>query len=379
MKKFLIAFLASASGLFLSNSAMATTNYMAVVDGGSTGSRLYLYTYDPDSTNTLKLPTLINSAKVQPGIATLDPSQIATYLAPLFQMVQKDIPSGISANLYFLSTAGMRLLSFDQQQAIYSVINTSATKAGLTPVVSKTITGQMEGVFDWININALLNTLGQPQGQTSGVLDLGGASTEISFAGNGNNINPDDLVTLSLANQTYTLYSHSYLGLGENEAQGQYMNAAECYPVDYNLPNEHTGTGDFHACQSHVASLLDPVQNVKNIQSLIPTNTNMPFYATSGFAYITTSKIFNLGSQLSTQSLKTAAINSCAQTWDLLNQEDPSDPYLYATCFDAALAINLLNSYGFSPNQILTATNAIGNTDIDWALGAAIYYLNPQG
>ncbi len=381
MKKTLVntlSFLLLGALLSLSSTTFAGTgtDYIAVVNAGSTGSRLYLYTYPTDSQSKLKLPTLVDSTKVKQGVATIDPSAISAYLQPLFQLVQKDVPAGTPVNLYFLSTAGMRLLSFDQQQAINTAITNTAKSSGLTPAVIQTITGKMEGAFDWIALNQLLNNLGQAPSQTVGILDLGGASTELTFTGSG--MDSTDTVTLNLANQTYTLYSHSYLGLGENIAQSQYMNAAECYPIGYSLPDSYMGTGEFKTCQKHLMSLLSKVQQVANIQQFIPSNTTMNFYAISGFAYTNTSKIFNLGVQLNSKSLSNSASTACAQTWSLLNQQDPSDPYLYSTCFNAALAVNLLNTYGFSPSKTFTASNTIGSDDIDWTLGAAIYYLNLQ-
>jgi len=382
MKKYFInskSFLLSGLFLLISNTALAATgtNYMAVVDGGSTGSRLYLYSYSTDSSQSnLKVPVLVDSAKVSPGVATIAPSAIPAYLQPLFQMVQKDVPTGTPVDLYFLSTAGMRLLSFDQQQAIYTAITAAAKNSGLTPTVIQTIPGKMEGVFDWIALNQLLNNLGQDASKTMGILDLGGASTQVVFAGSG--MDSSDTERLNLGNQTYNLYSHSYLGLGENIAQSQYMNAPECYPIGYTLPNENLGSGQFANCETHVNALLGPVQSVQNIQSFMPAQSPMNFYAISGFAYTTSSKIFNLGAQLNTKLLESTAINACGQTWSLLNQQDPSDPYLYSTCFNAALAIDLLDAYGFPNNQTFTATNSIGSNDIAWTLGAAIYYLNSQ-
>lgn len=360
--------------------ACADTHYLAMVDGGSTGSRLYLYQYDPDVPTTLKLPTLMGSTKVSPGIATLSPSAVSSYLTPFFNLIHQDVPAGKTVDFYFLATAGMRLLSYDQQQAIYTALDTAVkNETGINPVKIQTIPGQMEGVFDWIALNQLLNTLGQPAANTVGVMDMGGASTEIAFAGQ--NMDLNDSVSFTLDNQTYTLYSHSYLGLGENQAQSEYMNAAECYPVAYPLPNDQPGVGDFGLCQKHVEALVNNVQNVAAVQSFIPANTQMPFYGISGYAYTNTLKIFNLGSQLSVNQLTKTASSACAQTWTVLNQQDPSDPYLYSACFDAALITEMLTSYGFDPNQIITATNTAGSSQqtIDWTLGAVIYYLNVQG
>lgn len=60
-----------------------------------------------------------------------------------------------------------------------------------------------------------------PQGlETRGALDLGGASTQISFVSESfdGSESPDDLVVFRLYGNDYKLYTHSFLCYGKDQA-----------------------------------------------------------------------------------------------------------------------------------------------------------------
>ena len=56
--------------LGMATTAYAETHYSAVVDAGSSGSRIYLYRYQQDNPDTISGLTLVASKKVQPGISS---------------------------------------------------------------------------------------------------------------------------------------------------------------------------------------------------------------------------------------------------------------------------------------------------------------------
>lgn len=66
----------------------------------------------------------------------------------------------------------------------------------------------------------LLLCLSLPQGlETTGALDLGGASTQISFVSDDYNgsESPDNAVSFRLYGNDYTLYTHSFLCYGKDQ------------------------------------------------------------------------------------------------------------------------------------------------------------------
>lgn len=60
--------------------------------------------------------------------------------------------------------------------------------------------------------------------ETTGALDLGGASTQISFvAGEKVDLNTSDIMQVSLYGYVYTLYTHSFQCYGRNEAEKKFL------------------------------------------------------------------------------------------------------------------------------------------------------------
>lgn len=60
--------------------------------------------------------------------------------------------------------------------------------------------------------------------QTTGALDLGGASTQISFAvGEKVELNTSDITRVSLYGYVYTLYTRSFQCYGRNEAEKRFL------------------------------------------------------------------------------------------------------------------------------------------------------------
>jgi apyrase len=59
--------------------------------------------------------------------------------------------------------------------------------------------------------------------ETTGALDLGGASTQISFVAEEVGLNTSDVVQVSLYGYTYTLYTHSFQCYGRNEAEKKFL------------------------------------------------------------------------------------------------------------------------------------------------------------
>lgn len=60
--------------------------------------------------------------------------------------------------------------------------------------------------------------------ETTGALDLGGASTQISFStGEKVGLNTSDIMKVSLYGYVYTVYTHSFQCYGRNEAEKRFL------------------------------------------------------------------------------------------------------------------------------------------------------------
>lgn len=208
--------------------------FAIVIDAGSTGSRLHVYTWKPDSSEHLpaNLSTPVEETQdtysVKPGIGSdggldalqklLDYAQQNTTLKDMKDL-WPDIP------IFLKATAGMRILPRAKRESIMTQVRDKLKATGFEWVCSsqaRVISGEEEGVFGWITVNALQKRL-QPGhihslADTVGAMDLGGASTQITFRPQ----SPDilaGLFNLQLGMQiNEDLYTHSFLYFGQNEA-----------------------------------------------------------------------------------------------------------------------------------------------------------------
>jgi len=126
--------------------------------------------------------------------------------------------------LFLKATAGMRLLPQEDQDAILAVIRELFQKSPFrfdADSWASVISGQDEGVFGWLTVNHLTDKLeaGVPF-NTFGALDLGGASTQITFVPA--STPAQDGYELSLSKMSYELFSKSYLSYGSDQAKYGY-------------------------------------------------------------------------------------------------------------------------------------------------------------
>ncbi len=357
-------FIASTVLLSISFASLAA-NEVAIVDAGSTGSRISIYQYH--STNEGKLPTLTleYSNKVKPGLESFakDPAGVANYMKTLIGDHNQN-----KAEFYLMGTAGMRMLSQDAQNTIYTAVkNYLNANTQFDVKTIATIPGKWEGAFDWIAANYWQQTLFSDN--SVGVLDMGGGSVEIAYKAYAPSA---DTVSFNLAGQPFTVYSRSDLGLGLNSAIGQYLNDANCFPVNYLLPDAQKGSGHSALCRDDSLSLTNTVHHV-NLPALnIPAH--MPFVAISGYYY--TAKALGQTGTFTEQSLHQAAAGFCATTWGELKKLHPNDAYLQGYCFNASLIDGLLTrGYNFSATKQFESTNSIGGHDLNWTTGAILYHL----
>ncbi|PNX74393.1 putative apyrase 6-like protein [Trifolium pratense] len=70
-----------------------------------------------------------------------------------------------------------------------------------------------EGVYAWVVANYALGTLGGDPSETTGIIELGGASAQVTFVSREAML-PLFSRTVKFRNVTYNLYSHSLLHFG---------------------------------------------------------------------------------------------------------------------------------------------------------------------
>jgi len=373
----LACFFVLSNTIYAKTDSCSNNQCIAVIDAGSSGSRLHVYSYELDET---KSPININeiwSKKVKPGFAALDANQntIDAYLTILF--------SGAPAHhipVYFYATAGMRLVPQTKQKIYYQELQQWFAQHSEWQLIEfKTITGNEEALYDWLSVNYHLGTLKSKSRHPIGVMDIGGASVQIAFPihetpNMSPNLTQESPVDVTVYGQHIKLFVQSFLGLGQNEMSHQFLNSASCFAYDYPLPDGKSGQGNATTCAQEVSSLLNGVHHISSmVQPVLATNPVDSWYAIGGIANLASSKPFRFqNNQLTNQDLiQQANSQMCQQQWETLNYQYPNDEFVYAYClFSAYYYALMVDGYGITPDQ--TVNFFTPEQNLDWTLGVVL-------
>ncbi len=348
---------------------------LAVIDAGSSGSRLHIYAYEKDDQGW---PVQLNesySKKISPGISSLDGSNdsASQYLSELFKIeVAEPTP------VLFYATAGMRMLPVDDQEKIYSQLRRWFENQPAWQLVSlKTISGKEEGIFAWLAVNYEHGNLQEDGRQQDGIMDMGGASVQIVLpVSNNTGIDDKNLARFQLYNKNYSLFVKSFLGIGQNELARQFREEDSCYALSYPLADGMKGQGNLNRCRKQVAKLLNRIHYVKKqVSPVLQNNTVKHWSVLGGLYYLAIAKpLSNNSEHFSLEEIKLKADTAvCHIDWELLHQSEPENSYLANYCLSSAYYYALVvDGYGINPRQKLQ----LG--DSDWTLGALLYTQVPS-
>jgi len=371
--KIFIAVLLSA----FSFSVFAEQDHFAIyVDAGSSGSRLHIIQYH----NSGSMPSVqdVISYNVTPGLSSFikNPTDAGPSLEGMLYQAEnylngKTDLSTVPVNV--MGTAGMRLLTDQQQANIYQSVTASVAKTDFGKGFIGTIEGKMEGLYGWLDVNYLEGNFQNHQ-PTVGSIDMGGGSTQIAFVPD-KNIKSDDLVTVNINDQQYVVFSKSFLGLGQDAFRDSMMesaSASKCFPTHYVFAPSRVGAFNFAECTPIYKEML---ATRKIAQQILPVK-GQTFIAYSGIYY--TWNFFNVDKTSDESAIVNAASTVCNnETWEQMQKAYPTvkPKYIMAYCSNAAYSDELLyKTYGLQGSQF-KVLNQIGDTGIDWPLGAALYNL----
>uniref|UniRef100_A0A674HD35 nucleoside diphosphate phosphatase n=1 Tax=Taeniopygia guttata TaxID=59729 RepID=A0A674HD35_TAEGU len=353
--------------------AKANTFYGIMFDAGSTGTRIHIYTFVQKSPENLPEVEGEIFESVKPGLSAYadQPEKGAETVKALLDMAVDAVPPHLwkKTPVVLKATAGLRLLSEEKAQAL------------LSEVTVNFLTGQLSG---------------QNQ-QTVGILDLGGASTQITFLPRFEETlkeTPEDFLTsFEMFNSTYKLYTHSYLGFGLKAARlatlgalnmevvdGQ-MFRSSCLPkhleaewhfggVKYQYGGNKEGETGFKPCY------LEVLKVVKGKLHQPDEIRGSSFYAFSYYydrAADTNLIDYERGGVLEVRNFERKAKEVC----DNMERYNSASPFL---CMDLTYITALLKEgFGFRDNTILKLTKKVNNIETSWTLGATFYLLQSLG
>ena len=245
-----------------SNGIQKQTMHGIMIDAGSTGSRLHVYEFEPrvlldkhqvrDAVSGKKLsyPGADTrwTERLRPGISEfasiVDQTEmeiaISNYLQPLLSFAKSVLHSKEESfgqyPIFLKATAGLRIVPNVQRQRVIATVRKLFANNTYCPFWDeaervRVISGEEEAVYDWAGVNLLLGNLmsssegvGEAYGgaiRTYGALDMGGASTQISY------YQPDGDVMSGLfklqigQGKHWNVYAHSHLMYGMNMAEAR--------------------------------------------------------------------------------------------------------------------------------------------------------------
>lgn len=395
----------SALLIIFSAAALAENwHYSIIVNAGSSGSRLHLFRYNTtDSLPIIEDMPLSNSnthvaldsfAKkdTKTMASSEDPETEPPFLAifdTAITALQHEGADPQTVPVSILGTAGMRVLPPHEQQAIYHALSDYLKQPpySFTSVTAKTLSGEEEGIYDWLDVNYLAKNF-NPSQPTLGCIDMGGASMEIVFATQ--DIQPaanENITTLTVNKQKYTLYSKSILGLGQDAARkklGDAATSASCYPTGYSqapLSPSIKGNFKFDTCKD--------LYDANILKQLLPQDDpaaiphQQKFIGLGSIFYSFKFFVPEATTQQATQSPKEATLannikSTCALNWQDLKQQHPANNYLATSCANGVYVDELLfgtHGYQLQDAQLVTISDTLNQQPLDWTLGALLYQL----
>ncbi len=345
-------------------SASCTANErVMVIDAGSTGTRLHVYAYDA----TTK-PVTINECyvkKITPGLAKINENATAVeaYLEELFQQVPaQHMP------VYFYATGGMRLRTPAAQDYYYQLIQAWFAQHPQWAVHDvRTISGQEEGLFDWLALNKQLNRLENADRPLVNVMDLGGASVQMVFPVESNEYVPaSDAITIELPGRSVKLFDHSYLGLGMMSIEQRFQGLSACATPHTPLADGRVDEASPQQCADAMVANLHQTQEFSDLMP--QTHAGMqekPWYMLGAVAQMATHAPFFFPQKVIT------ADELLEQAKTLVCQTPLMDEHNAQDCLTAAYYEALTSeALGWSPSHTMHLMPDEASTD--WTLGVVV-------
>jgi hypothetical protein len=179
-------------------SAALAQKQIAIIDAGSSGSRLNIYTIKNDS-----IISSISKDDYKINISLCNDTSLDEH-KKLIGKADKGI------EVYVLATAGMRMCDKTKAEKIYKELN-SITKGAMT------ISGQYEGFYAWLATCAKIGSgkLDISKCKNLGIIEAGGASVQQAY------VSSDGCENCVNHAKIKNIYSKSYLGSGVNFYAGK--------------------------------------------------------------------------------------------------------------------------------------------------------------
>ena len=378
-----------------------TVKYGIVFDAGSSGSRIHVYSWRVGGGGPKDKFDLIadDLLKIKPGLSAhkAAPAEAGASLRPLLAHAKTKVPAALvpETPVFLMATAGLRMVGETIKDQILASVCTELQSSGFLFRCewATLLDGTDEGLYGWVTVNYLLDTLYPPAAKPSaGIIDLGGGSVQVVFQPPAN---VPGLKQMDFSGRMHQAYIKSHLGFGLDEARRKTLELAvsksnrsekparhPCLPkgasVAHTSGTTLSGDGDWARCLKLTNKLF--AKPDWSIDAMPPLPTT--FY---GFSYmydrtaaigLLDGKPLQFGSaQMSIDQISAAGETICALDSDgtatrFASTQDAAKANNY--CGDVAYIAALLSSLGFGSSTQLTMTNKIKDVELVWTLGAML-------
>ncbi|KAM4636283.1 ectonucleoside triphosphate diphosphohydrolase 1 [Discoglossus pictus] len=407
--------------------------YGIVLDAGSSHTSLYIYEWPAEKENDTGIVRQMKECKVEgPGISSYsqEPANAGLSLGSCLRTAGDVIPQSQQKEtpVYLGATAGMRLLRLYNSRLADEVLSAVANTLRASPFDfqgARIISGQEEGAYGWITINYLLGNFIQGSGwlnflpnskntRTTGALDLGGASTQITFESDEQIESQNNSLHFRLYGKSYNVYTHSFLCYGKDQAlrlqlANHLPNAENLTLLDpcfnsgykrnlssndlyrspclngYRLPNapmniEVRGTGNYQQCKDNIQTIFNKshcAYSQCSFNGVYQPMLQGEFGAFSAYFFVM-DYLKVTKDKPSLEKVKETVAKHCSRPWNEVKSESPKtkEKYLSEYCFSGIYILSLLElGYGFTSDNWndISFLGKISGSDAGWTLG---YMLN---
>ncbi|XP_025831533.1 ectonucleoside triphosphate diphosphohydrolase 5 isoform X2 [Agrilus planipennis] len=196
--------------------------HAVIIDAGSTGSRVLAFTFHKAYLDDHLVLDKELFEYTKPGISSFadNPKKAVESINSLLEKAKHEIPEQYwnKTPLVLRATAGLRLLPRKQADNLLNAIKEFFKQ---TPFLTKEdsvdiMDGTDEGIYSWFTLNFLLERFSGNAAKTVAALDLGGASTQVTFSPStpATLSNKNDIHMANTPSGSMPVYTHSFLGLG---------------------------------------------------------------------------------------------------------------------------------------------------------------------